>query len=109
MFRRLVNVVEVIALVTALVFVVLLFTNEPSGGGGGPGAKLFAANCARCHGAEGDGGIGPQLSGGKVVKAFPDVNDQVQFVTRGQGGMPAFGDTLSPQQIQQVVEYTRTL
>jgi mono/diheme cytochrome c family protein len=110
-FKRIVNVVEVLALIAAAVFVVLLFANEP-GGTNAPessGAALFSENCARCHGADGGGGLGPQLSGGKVVEAFPDVEDQITFVTRGRDGMPGFGDTLSPEQIRQVVEYTRTL
>jgi mono/diheme cytochrome c family protein len=112
MFRRAVNGVEVLALLAAAVFVVLLFANEPgstSGAPSSPGAALFAANCARCHGSDGSGGLGPQLSDGKVVKAFPDPADEVQFVTRGQDGMPAFGNSLSPTEIEQVVQYTRTL
>ncbi|HEY7104951.1 MAG TPA: cytochrome c [Acidimicrobiia bacterium] len=112
-FKRVVNAVEVAVLVAAAVFVVLLFANEsgPSyrAGSAGSGASLFSANCARCHGAGGGGGIGPQLSGGKVVRDFPDVADQVTFVTQGQGGMPAFGGTLSAKQIREVVDYTRTL
>jgi mono/diheme cytochrome c family protein len=109
-FKRIVNVVEVFVLVAALVFVVALFTNDD--GGGAPattGAALFAAHCARCHGSDGGGGIGPQLSDGKVVAAFPDVADEITFVTRGRDGMPAFGGQLSAQQIDQVVDYTRTL
>jgi mono/diheme cytochrome c family protein len=110
-FKRIVNVVEVVALIGAAIFVVMLFANEPGGSHApeSPGAALFSGNCARCHGADGGGGLGPQLSDGKVVEAFPDVADQITFVTRGRGSMPAFGDTLSPAQIRQVVEYTRTL
>ena len=116
MFKRVVNVVEVLALVAVGLFVVFLFTGWPgtSGGGGSsgdnsPGAAVFTANCARCHGADGSGGIGPQLAKGAVVDRFPDVADEIEFVTKGQGGMPAFGGTLSAAQIQQVVNYTRTL
>jgi mono/diheme cytochrome c family protein len=113
MFKRIVNVVEVLAAIAAAVFVVLLFTNEPGGGSANgnasPGAALFASNCARCHGSDGGGGIGPQLSGGKVVKDFPKVSAQIALVRKGQDGMPGFGDQLSPAEIQQVVEYTRTL
>jgi mono/diheme cytochrome c family protein len=113
-FEHFVNAVEVVALLAAAVFVVLLFANEsgPSYTGASTtssGAALFSANCARCHGADGGGGIGPQLSGGKVVKDFPNVADQISFVTHGQGGMPAFGGTLSAKQIREVVNYTRTL
>ncbi len=71
--------------------------------------RSFAANCARCHGSDGGGGLGPQLSDGAVVKRFPNVADQVKFVTRGGSGMPAFGGQLSAKEIQQVVDYTRTL
>ena len=113
MFKRIVNVVEVLAVIAAAVFFLLLFTNEPDSGGGGgntsPGAAVFASNCARCHGSDGGGGLGPQLSDGKAKKDFPDESDQVAFVTKGQGGMPAFGGSLSPAKIQQVVAYTRTL
>jgi mono/diheme cytochrome c family protein len=108
-FKRIVNVIEVLALVAAVVFVIALFTNDSGGGMATTGAALFSANCARCHGSEGGGGIGPQLSDGKVVAAFPNVADEVEFVTRGQDGMPAFGGQLTAAQIDQVVDYTRAL
>jgi mono/diheme cytochrome c family protein len=114
MFKRIVNVVEVLTLVAVVVFVVMLFANQPSTGGGSagastPGARLFAANCSSCHGATGGGGIGPQLSGGKVVQDFPDAAAEIQFVTDGRDGMPAFGSSLSAAEIAQVVDYTRGL
>ena len=120
MFKRVVNVVEVLALLATAVFVIMLFANQPDGPGGagagggaaateGPGAELYSANCARCHGSDGGGGLGPQLSDGRVVDEFPDVLDEIAVVTDGQGSMPAFGDRLSPTEIDGVVEYTRTL
>jgi mono/diheme cytochrome c family protein len=111
MFKRLVNVVEVLALIAAAVFIVLLFTNEPDTGGtsnASPGATVFAANCARCHGSDGGGGLGPQLSGGAVAKDLSEA-EEIAVVTKGRSGMPAFGGDLSPEQIKQVVAYTRTL
>ncbi len=110
MLRRVVAVVEVLALVAVGVFVVMLFANEPgtSAAARTPGAKLFEANCASCHGADGGGGIGPQLAGGVVTRDFPNESDQITFVTNGRGSMPAFGSVLTPAQIQQVVQYTRT-
>ena len=113
MFRRIVNAVEVLALVAVVIAVVLLFANE--GGspynakGASPGATLFAANCASCHGADGGGGTGPQLADGAAAKRFPAVDDQIAFVSEGSGAMPAFAGELSPAQIRDVVEYTRTL
>jgi cytochrome c oxidase subunit 2 len=112
MFRRIVNVVEVLALVAVVIAVVLLFANEPDSGSTAPttpGAQIYASTCASCHGADGGGGTGPQLAGGAAAKRFPDIDDQITFVTQGSGAMPAFGGQLSPAQIRDVVEYTRTL
>jgi mono/diheme cytochrome c family protein len=128
MFRRLVSLVEILALVGAAVFVVMLFANEPApviasggssgrsgsalggaGSGAAAGAKLFAANCATCHGAGGGGGIGPQLSDMRVVRQYPDEADEIKVVSGGRSGMPAFGSRLSTDEIKLVVEYTRTL
>jgi mono/diheme cytochrome c family protein len=112
MFRRLVNAVEILALFGVAVAVVLLFANEPESASTAPttpGAQIFAASCASCHGADGGGGTGPQLAGGAAAKRFPSVDDQIRFVTDGSGAMPAFGGQLSPREIREVVEYTRTL
>jgi len=47
-----------------------------------PGATLFAAQCASCHGPEGDGGIGLRLSGGAVAQHLsPEA--AVAFVSNG--------------------------
>jgi mono/diheme cytochrome c family protein len=109
MFARIVNALELLALVGVVVFVIFLFANEPgSAGGGSPGAQLFQANCARCHGANGEGGIGPKLAGGVVNTDFPYEPDEIALVAKGRGFMPAFAGTLSPQQLKQVVDYTRT-
>jgi mono/diheme cytochrome c family protein len=93
--------------------VVFLFANEPGGGSvttiySSPGGKIFSANCARCHGAHGEGNLGPQLAGGVVVNDFPNVADQVAVVTNGRGSMPAFGHRLTAAQIREVVDFTRT-
>jgi mono/diheme cytochrome c family protein len=115
-----VNVVQFFAAASTLAFVVLLFVNEPdepggSAGGGGAGAggvdgaAVFSGSCAGCHGADGSGLSGPPLDDGIVVTNFPDVQDQVDVVTDGRGPMPAFGDRLSAEEIQAVVDYTRTL
>ena len=110
-FKRFVNVIEVVVALVALAFVVALFVNEPGGGSTAstsPGEAIFSANCATCHGAEGQGGAGPRLAG-RVVKDFPDPADQIAFVRDGRDGMPSFGGgRLSEREIAQVVDYTRT-
>jgi cytochrome c551 len=126
MFRKVVNVVEVLALVAALFVVVMLFVAEPPHGGatagkgttGGAylpetgalptnGAEIYAARCSGCHGSDGGGGSGPRLAG-EVADDFPDVEDQIAFVAKGKGGMPGFRGSLSDADIRLVVEYTRT-
>ena len=81
-----------------------------SGGGGATpsaaGSELYAANCARCHGVEGEGIIGPSLVG--VAQLFPEEDGQIAFVSNGGGGMPRFADLLSEADIKAIVEYTRS-
>jgi mono/diheme cytochrome c family protein len=112
-FKRFVNVIEVVVAVVAVAFIVMLFANQPDDGGdasgadASPGAAIYSESCAGCHGADGGGGVGPQLAG-TVVDSFPDVAEEVAIVTGGRRGMPAFEGRLSPEEIEQVVEYTRT-
>jgi mono/diheme cytochrome c family protein len=118
--RTVANVVEGLVLGAAAVTVVLLFTNSPTpapaapaevvaAAGGVDGAAVFEARCAGCHGGDGSGGIGPRLADGRVVARFPDAEDQVVVVAEGRGGMPAFADRLTEEEIRAVVEYTRTV
>jgi mono/diheme cytochrome c family protein len=120
MLRRVSYVVEAIVAVAVVVFVVLLFVNDPESppavpaaaveaAGGVDGAAVFGDNCARCHGGDGSGGIGPRLAGGRVVAVYPDPADQIAVVTDGRGGMPSFAGQLTEEEIAAVVEYTRTV
>lgn len=94
------------------------------------GEEIYAANCAGCHGGAGGGGAGRQLSDGEVIATFPNLLDQVQFVQVGTAGfqgepfgaadrpggqriggdfgvMPAFGASLTDEQVVAVVRYER--
>jgi mono/diheme cytochrome c family protein len=111
-FKRFVNVIEIVTLVVALGFVVALFANEPGGRAGGtaksgPGYDVYLANCARCHGQDGQGGVGPKLAG-VVTLDFPDAREEIAVVRDGRASMPSFKNDLSATQIQNVVAYTRT-
>jgi mono/diheme cytochrome c family protein len=94
------------------------------------GAQAYAANCASCHGASGEGvGVYPKLAG-EVLKTFPTEADHVKWVQEGsqtkpkgtvygdpnrEGGahtvtqqaMPGFAGTLSPEELNAVVLYER--
>ena len=116
MLRRISFVVEGLVAVAVAITVVLLFANQPEqpptapdAASGVDGATVFGEQCAACHGGDGSGGIGPRLAGGRVVTVYPDPADQIAVVTNGRGGMPAFGEQLSPDEIAAVVDYTRTV
>jgi mono/diheme cytochrome c family protein len=109
MFERLVNVFQLLVAGAAVLTVVLMFTVSPTVAGVGPpdadrGAELFQANCAGCHGAGGEGGIGPALAGG--LSRFGSIEDVASFVSTGvPGRMPGFETRLSPDEINAVVEF----
>jgi mono/diheme cytochrome c family protein len=104
---------------------------------GTDGAKIFDGMCARCHtkgwsygepDVQGGGAFGPSLVDGATVRQFPAVggdDGHVSFVSKGvefgkaygvrgvmgneSGGMPHFGAVLTPEQVQAVVDYERSL
>jgi mono/diheme cytochrome c family protein len=80
---------------------------EAEGGGeaaaGGEGKTIFTTNCATCHtlkAAGTTGEVGPNLD-----ELEPDEATVEKQVTNGGGGMPAFGGTLSPEEIKEVATY----
>ncbi|MEA2844144.1 MAG: hypothetical protein QOJ69_1815 [Actinomycetota bacterium] len=105
------------------------FVEQSAAGGARTGAQIFAASCVTCHGAQGQGGVGPALAGGEVTKTFPDAAAQIEFVTKGSsaikgqpygdparpggqhvaatGGMPAWGSQLTTAEIEAVVQFER--
>ena len=77
-------------------------TTETTGGGAmADGAAVFASNCAVCHGADGTGGTGPDLTS-LTGLTKERVIDQV---TNGGASMPPFGDQLSADEIGAVADY----
>jgi len=73
-------------------------------GDAGAGEAVFAsAGCGGCHALEAagaSGAVGPNLDESKPGAALV-----VERVTNGLGAMPAFGDQLDKQQIQDVAAY----
>lgn len=70
------------------------------------GATTFATSCAACHGARGEGQIGPNLTdnawihGGAPTQIHTTVAQGV-----GTAGMPAWGPVLGDRQVQSVVAF----
>jgi mono/diheme cytochrome c family protein len=78
-------------------------TTTSAGGSAPDGAQIFAETCASCHtlkAADSNGQVGPNLDDLK-----PDLATVEQQVTNGGGGMPAYKDSLSPEEIKAVAEY----
>ena len=73
-------------------------SSSPSGSSG-EAAQLFADNCARCHGANGEGGSGPALTG------EDDTAFVRQTIETGVESMPAFSGTLTSAQIDALAQY----
>jgi len=74
------------------------------------GSQLFAIACASCHGAKGEGDVGPAFN----TRDFQNANsDQALFDTISNGHqatpMVAWGDNLSAEQIELLVRFIRTL
>ncbi len=79
-------------------------TGAATEGDAANGKKLFAsAGCGGCHtfsAAGSTGTVGPNLDDAEV-----DVDAAVQQIKNGGGGMPAFGDRLSDQEIADVAAF----
>ena len=78
------------------------------------GSTLFQSNCLMCHGADGKGDT-PTGHAFKVVNLHdPAVvkmsnAELANVISKGKGGMPAFGTRLTPPQIENLVSYIRAL
>ncbi len=71
------------------------------------GQKLFDANCAVCHKADGKGaGQFPALDGSAIVKN-EDHTQQLHLVLNGKGQMPAWKTVLKDSELAAVVTYTK--
>lgn len=71
------------------------------------GRTIWVNQCVSCHGAGGGGGRGSQLNEGKVLERYPFVDDQIELVLGGRGGMPSFAGRLTEADVEAVVRYTR--
>jgi len=127
-------VVPVLALLPIWAFAYLGALNPPSSAAPvltpiQQGAQIFAKNCSPCHGAQGEGGVGPKLAGGEAKLTFPNEADHIAWVNTGSaphkgqpygdparaggqhvaktGGMPPFKGTLSDTEIKNVVSFER--
>ncbi len=74
------------------------------------GQKVYRSNCASCHGDQGQGLIGPNLTdkfwlhGGDAVAIYNTIDKGV-----AANGMPPWGSSLLPRQIVDVTAYLESV
>jgi cytochrome c oxidase cbb3-type subunit 2 len=87
------------------------------------GAALYKQHCANCHGAGGQGGIGPSLIDNMFLYIGGDMpdDDYFEIINNGtqpgmvedgrtaKGGMPSYSSTLEKNKIWALVSYIRSL
>jgi mono/diheme cytochrome c family protein len=72
------------------------------------GKTLFEAQCAYCHGADGDGGRGANLARATLRRA-PTDEALFRVVNRGIPGTGMPGNAMSARETWQVVAFVRSL
>ncbi len=74
------------------------------------GAKLYVSyNCVDCHGADGNGSMGPSLADGRWHFGG-DPGEVFESIYEGRpDGMPAWGGRISNDQIWMLTAYVRSL
>jgi cytochrome c oxidase subunit 2 len=66
------------------------------------GREEWEGVCAKCHGLNGEGGIGPRIAGSPTLT---DVEDLGTLVRNGRRTMPAVGSGWSDEQVEALVTY----
>jgi cytochrome c oxidase cbb3-type subunit III len=73
------------------------------------GQQLYARDCAMCHGADGQGGIGSDLTSTNYTygRQLTEVSESIG--SGRPGGMPAYGQQYSPEQLENVSRFVLSL
>ncbi len=89
-------------------FALLVMASATGAGAAPDAARLFADNCAECHGSNRLGAIGPALLPQNLVRLRK--KNAARTIARGLEAtqMPAFGDKLKPEEIRALVEFIYT-
>ena len=77
-------------------------------------AQTFTTVCARCHGSDGKGGVGPE--GRNAPRNFCDASFQASrtdeqlksAIRKGKGGMPPFGNMFPDPVLAELVRKIRS-
>ena len=74
------------------------------------GAKIYTTSCVACHGAKGEGGVGPNLTDNYWLHGadIKDVFKTIKYGVDGKG-MASWQSVYSPKQLAQVASYVKSL
>ncbi len=76
--------------------------SEQDAGSGELGKEEWEGVCAKCHGMNGEGGIGPRIAGSPTLT---DVEDLGNLLRNGRRAMPAVGSGWSDMQVEMLADY----
>lgn len=98
--------VVVLGLMSALVLVVACGSDRATtiaglSGDTGAGEATYGVHCAVCHGADRAG----TASGPDIRDEVDEAGEVIEVILGGEGTMPAFADTLSDQEIADIVTF----
>jgi mono/diheme cytochrome c family protein len=82
----------------------LLRDATPTPGDAGAGAAVYEAQCAGCHGADGEGAAAPSLQASALIDT-----DVLAIIRDGEGGMPAYATILAESELQAVAAFAFAL
>ena len=102
------------SVVAAVVLATIALLSTPAKADTAAAEATYKAKCAACHGPDGKG----ETATGKMMKVKDLASEEVQkmsdadltaTITSGKGKMPAYGKSLKPEQIKELVTYIRSL
>ena len=75
------------------------------------GREVFSTRCASCHGANGEGSIGPSFTDATWIHGKGNLEGIAKIAYDGvnEKGMPAWGNILKPDEFYSVVAYVHSL
>ena len=115
MKKRIYNLTDLVARVTMSIFFVVAFPSvNRLSGATGDGAATFKAKCAMCHGLDGSGNTPMGLKMKVRDLRSPEVQkltdeELAAIITNGKPPMPAYGKSLAPGDIHEIVTYLRSI
>ena len=68
------------------------------------GQELWDGSCAKCHGAEGEGGYGPRVAGSALVQ---DEEALATLIRNGGIKMPSVGKSWTDEEIDAITKYVK--